>query len=816
MPNWLRDLRYAVRLLFRHRSATAVALLTLTLAIGATTAIVTIVDATLLRPLPFPNSDRLTSLARGYSEGVSRSVSAPKFLYWRAHGGHAFETIAAYQSVGTGFNLTGAGRPERLTGSRVTAEFFATMGVGPAVGRDFRADEDVPHAPKLVVLSHDTWVARFASRADLVGSAITLNDEPHTVIGIMPQGFAFPERIDVWTLFQFDPATLDRANYFEVVGRLKPGVSREQARAALVPVMSGFRQRHPQMAGELETIAVGALRDRLYGDVRTPLLVLLGAVAFVLLIACVNVANLQFAQAAERRQEIALRTALGASAAMVVRQLLLESVLLAAVGGLLGAALAALAVPALLAASPIAIARAGAISVDLRVLGLAAAISIGSGLLFGLLPAWQSTRTSLDAVLRSGGRRTTAGGGWMRGALVVSEVALALMLTIGSFLLVKSLTGLQQRHPGFAAEHVLTMKMSLPEARYGNGEALARVAERMEERLRALPGVQSAAITLSFPLQMGADMPFIIQGEYKPGTNEGVGEALYRPVGPDYFQAFQIPLRRGRRFDARDRRGALPVAMVNETAARKFFPGVDPIGQHIVVGQPYVPELADAAPRVIVGLVADARDLGIASEPAETLYIPLAQQNDAMTRLALRMMPTSVVVRAEGEPGAMTQAVKEALWSVDPQQPINDVRTMREIVRRSLGPQRFNTVLLGSLAALALLLAAVGLYGVISHIVGQQTREIGVRMALGATRGRVLGLFVRQALGLSVVGVAVGLAGAFAVTRLLRTMLSDISPTDPWVFTVAPTVLVVVAVAAALWPAARAARVDPATALRAE
>jgi putative ABC transport system permease protein len=817
MSAWLRELKYAARLLFRNRTATAVAWLTLTLAIGATTAIFTIVDATLLRTLPFPEGERLVAVARAYSEGVSRSVSAPKFLFWRANGGSAFERLAAYESLGSGFNLTGSGRPERLTGSRVSADFFAAMGVHPVIGRDFRADEDVPNGPKLVVLAHDTWITRFAARADLVGRAVTLNDEPYTVIGIMPAGFRFPERTGLWTLFQFDPATQERANYFEVVGRLKPRVTRDQARGVMAGVMTSFRQSHPGMAGDRESIAVGALQDRLYGDLRTPLSVLLAAVALVLLIACVNVANLQLAGASERRHEIALRTALGASAAVIVRQLLLESLLLAVVSGLSGAALAALAVPALLAASPLAVAQADAIHVDLRVLGFATATSLASGLMAGLLPAWQATRTSLDQVLRAGAKRTTGGSaGWMRGTLVAGEVALALMLTIGSFLLVKSLIGLQQRHPGFVADHLLTMKMSLPEARYARGEAVALMAERMEERLRALPGVKSAAIAVSLPLQPGPDLPFIIQGRYKPGTTEGVAEALYRPVGTDYFQALQIPLRRGRLFDGRDRRGALPVALLNETAARKFFPGVDPIGQHIVLGQPYVPELADATPRVIVGIVADVRDLGVAADPVEALYIPLAQQNDAMTRLAIRLIPAAVVVRAESEPGALTQAVKEAIWSVDPQQPISDVRTMREIVTRSLGGPRFNTVLLGSLAGLALLLAAVGLYGVIAHIVGQQTREIGVRMALGATRSRVVGLFVRQAVWLSGLGVAAGLAGAVVVTRFLRTMLTDISTTDPWVFTFAPVILVVVAIAAALWPAARAARVDPASALRAD
>ncbi len=818
MPVWLRDLRYAARLLLRNRTASVVAWVTLTLAIGATTAIFTVVDATLLRALPFPEADRLVQLGRGFPDGVGRSVSAPKFLHWRSAGRPAFASVAAYQSVASGFNLTGSGQPERLSGSRVSADFFATLGVLPAIGRDFRPDEDLPHGPKVVVLSHETWTARFAARSDLVGRTITLNDEPYTIVGITPRGFRYPDSVDLWTPFQLDPVSQERANYFEVVGRLKPDTTIERARGVMAGAMASFRQRHPDMADPREFIGVVPLRERLYGNMRTSLYVLLAAVGLVLLIACVNVANLQLAQTADRQHEIALRTALGARATVIVRQLLLESLLLALVSGVSGVAFAYFAVPMLLALSPLSAAEAARIGVDARVLGFVLAISIGAGFCFGLLPAWQAARTNLDHVLRAGATRTTGRGGrgWTRRLLVSSEVALALMLTIGSFLLVRSLTGLQRRDPGFTAEHVLTMKLSLPEARYARGEAVAQLAERVEERLRAIPGVRSAAIALSLPLQMGADLPFTIEGKYAPGSQTGIGEALYRPVGADYFQTLQIPLRRGRRFDARDRRHALPVAMLNETAARRFWPNADPLGQHIVLGQPYVPELADPAPRVIVGVVADVRESGIQRDLPEILYIPLAQQNDALTRLAIRLFPLSLVVRGEGEPGALTQATKEAIWSVDPAQPVSQVQTMREIVARSFGSQRFNTVLLGSLAGLALLLAAVGLYGVISHSVGQQTREIGVRMALGATRGSVLGLFVRQAVLLAGIGVIVGLAGAFGVTRFLRSMLTGISTTDPWVFVVAPSVLVVVAIAAALWPAARAARVDPASALRGE
>jgi putative ABC transport system permease protein len=816
MSAWLREIRYAARVLWRNRTATVVAFITLTLAIGATTAIFTVVDATLLRALPFPEADRLVQVARAYPD-LSSSVSVPKFLYWREQSRDAFAQLAAYDSLSPGFNLVGAGRPDRLIGSRVSAGFFSAMGVQPALGREFRAEEDLPNRAKVVILSHDLWLHRFDGRADLVGQAITLNGEPYTVVGIMPDGFGYPDKATLWTLYQFDPASQDRANYFEVVGRLKPGVALAQARAAMTVVGQTYGRSHPGTMGDHETVAVRPLRERLYGDMRTALLVLLAAVGFVLLIACVNVANLQLAQASERHHEIALRTALGASTWTVVRQLLIESLLLAAISGIAGLGVAYLGVPALLALSPIDVAQASAIGVDLRVLAFALALSLLSGIAFGLLPAWQAARPNLDQVLRAGARRTTSGsGGWLRRGLIAGEVALALILTIGSFLLVKSLAGLKSTSPGFVVENVLTMKVSLPEAKYGRGEPLAQFQERVEQQISALPGVHAAAMAMSLPLEMGPDLPFTIQGKYVAGTEKGVGEAQYRASGPEYFHALQIALHSGRLFDARDRRGTLPVAIINEAAAHEFWPGQNPVGQHLTIGQPFVPELADAAPREVIGVVADVHERGLGEKAPSILYVPLAQQNDALARLAVRLLPFSVVVRGEGSVASLTQATQQAIWSVDPAQPISDVRLMREIVSRSLGSQTFNTVLLGGLAALALLLAAVGLYGLISHLVGQQTREIGVRMALGATQASVLTLFVRQALLLVSLGIVIGIAGAYGLTRFLSSLLNGISTTDASVFVLAPALLLAIATIAALRPALRAARIDPSTALRAD
>jgi putative ABC transport system permease protein len=817
LGGYWRDIRYAARTLRKQPGFALAAILTLALAIGATTAIFTVVDALLLRSLPFPEADRLVQLGRAYPDGFGRATSVPKFMHWRTHGQQVFVETAAYGDLGSGFNLVGSGPPERLIGSRVSAGFFDVMGVHPSLGRAFRQEEDVPGGPRLVVLSHSLWTNRFGANRDIVGQAITLNSEPYTVIGVMPDGFRYPDVADIWTLFQFDPSSRDRANNFEVVVRLKPDTTVDQARAAMTVAASAVRQSMPDIMGDNETIGIRPLRERLYGNMRQPLLILLVSVGFVLLIGCVNVANLQLAQAAGRRHEIALRTALGASAWTVARQLLTESLLLAAIGGLAGLAIAYAGVPALLALSPVHVAYADSITVDWRVLGFALVVSLAAGVAFGLLPALQSARPNLDDVLRAGTHRMVGRTSrWTRRALVAGEVALALVLTIGAFLLVKSLAGLQATSPGFVVENVLTMKLALPEARYGNSKALAQFQEQVEERLASVPGVRRAAIAHILPLELGSDLPFTIEGKYVPGSQTGVGEAEFRPVGRTYFDALEIPLRRGRLFDARDRWGTLPVAIINEAAARRIWPDQDPIGQRITVGQPYVPDLADPAPREIVGIVGDVRESGLDADPPSVLYVPLSQPSEGYAAVGVRLLPFSVIVRGEGTVATLTRSVQQAIWSVDPQQPIADVRLMREIVSRSLGPQAFNTVLLGMLAALALLLAAVGLYGVIAHIVSQQIREIGVRMALGATKSNVLKMFLRQALLLVAVGIVVGLTAAFSLTRVLRTLLTNISPSDPWVFALAPALMLAVAVVAALRPALRATSVDPARALRAE
>ena len=813
-----RDVSYAARMLRKQPSFAIAAILTLALGIGATTAIFTVVDGFLLRSLPFPDADRIVQVGRLFPDGFGSSVSQVKFLHWRNEGQQVFVGTAAYNDLGTGFSMVGAAGPERLAGSLVTAGFFEVLGVQPVLGRTFSRAEDVPGGPRVVVLSHALWRNRFDGNRDLIGRAISLNTVPYTVIGVMPEGFRYPEVASLWTLFQFDPASQDRAHNFEVVARLRPDVTLEQAGASMAVVGERFRRTAPEaVIGDNETVGVRPLRNRLYGDVRQPLLILFAAAGSVLLIGCVNVANLQLAQAVARHHEIALRLALGASRWTIVRQLLVECLVLAGMGGVAGVALAYAGVPALLAVSPVRLPFAGNVAVDWRVFAFALAASLGAGLVFGLLPAWQSARLNLDGVLRAGAHRMIGHTSrWMRGALVAGEVALALMLTICAFLLVKSLAALHATQPGFVADHVLTMKLPLAEASYGNGRALARFQEQVEDGISTLPGVRAAGVAFLLPFQLDTDMVFTIEGRYVPGTDTGVGWAQHRGNSPGYFQAMQIPLRRGRLFTAYDRADSLPVVIINEAAAARFWPNSNPIGQRITLGQPDLPSLADPSPREIIGVVGDVREVALGERPSPTVYVPLSQQNDALAALVVRLLPISVAVRADAGAPELTRSVQQAIWSIDPQQPISDVRTMEEIVTQSLGSERFNTLLLGALAALALLLAAVGLYGVIARIVGQQTREIGVRMALGATRTNVIGMFLRQALALVAVGVVAGLLGALGLTRLLRALLTDISTTDPWVFALGPAVMFAVAVLAAVGPAMRGAGVDPASALRAE
>jgi putative ABC transport system permease protein len=821
----LHNLRFAVRTLLRAPGFTVVALLTLALGIGANTAIFSVVNGVLLRPLPYPQPERLVQLERGFKDGRSTSVSIPKFVFWRQHGGAVFSGVTAYEVVSSGFNLAGDGPPERINGSRVSRDFFPVFGRQPEIGRGFLPEEDRPGAPKVVVLSHELWARRFGADRGLVGRAVVLNGEPYTVVGIMPAGFHFPSAADLWAPVDIDPASRETANYLEVTARLKPGVSRQQAAAVLGVVARQYRALRPDDMDETETGLVVPLRDRLYGELRPALLVLLGAVACVLGIACVNVANLQLARGAARRREVAVRTALGAGAGRIFGQLLIESLVLAVAGGLAGLLLGFWILKPLVALSPmdtLGIPGSGGlppIGIDGTVLAFTFGLSLLAGLLFGLVPAVQTARANLREPLQENSTRSTGGarGALARRLLVVSEVALALVLITGATLLVRSFSGLTHTDPGFQPDGVLTVKLSLPAARYADPGALERFSRAVTERIGSVPGVRQAAIVSTLPLEPGPDLPFAIMGKWPGGdSQEGVGSAQYRVSTAGYFQVLGIPLARGRYLDAGDRPGGELVAVINETAARRYFPKQDPVGQRIHVGLPMTSELADPAPRRIVGVVKDVRETGLDEAAPPILYVPLGQIPPAVAALLVRLIPVSLVVKTDGSPASLTRQISREVWAVDPQQPISASMPMTAVVERSLGSRRFSTVLLGSLALLALALSSVGIYGVLSYLVGQRTREIGVRMALGATGRHVLKMVVGQGLTPVLFGVAAGLAGAFGLTRLLSSLLVGVSATDPTTFVLAPAVLTAVALLASAIPARRASRLDPLVALRAE
>jgi putative ABC transport system permease protein len=838
----LRDLRHAARGLARSPGFTAVAVLTLACAIGANAAIFSVVDHLLLRPLPLPEGERVVTLLRHFPEGDSDAVSEPKYFYWRDHN-RVFTAVAAFESLGSGFNLAGGGPPERIVGSHVSASFFDVFGARPALGRAFLAEEDRPGGARAVVLSDALWRRRFGADAAILGRRLRLGGEPYTVVGVMPPAFRFPARSELWVPFRLDPASQEPEPYLEVVARLRQGTSVTAAQAAMDVVTGQFARAFPRHVRKIEGIHVLALQAYLYGNLRPALLVLLAAVGAVLLIACVNLANLQLARAAARQREIAIRTALGAPRRRIVSQLLGESVLIAGAGGLGGLLLGAWCLRPLLAASPLTANRAVQVAVDGRVLLFTGGVALLSAVLFGLAPALQAARGGAARAALAAGSRTIAGGaatpggwrrrmagprggsgarhggggGWTRRLLVAGEVALALVLATTALLLARSFVRLLRTDPGFAPDHVLTVKLSLPEARYGSGAAIERFAVQLLPRVAALPGVRDSAMVSTLPLEDGPPVSFTIAGRYRGETSgEGVGVARYRAVTPGFFRALRIGGVRGRTFDASDRHGAALVAVINEAAARRYWPGGDPLGARITVGPPSTLAFADPAPRTIVGVVRDVREVGLDQQAPPILYVPVGQLADPMARILVQLLPMSLVVRATAELPGLAAQIERQVASVDPEQPVTEAAGMEKVLARSLAGRRFTAALLGLMSLLALALAALGVYGVISYLVQQRTREIGIRMALGASPSAVLRLVLRQGMTAVLLGIAAGLAGAAVAGRLLGGLLYGVGALDPVSFIAAPALLTLVALAACAIPAQRASSVDPLIALRAE
>ena len=806
MDTLRQDLVYALRRLCQTPGFTLVAVATLALGIGANSAIFSVVNAVLLRPLPYDEPDRLVRVWQTWKGKDAGVYSPPNFLDTAA-AASSFEGMAA--ADGGGVTLTDAGAPVRLEAASVSASFFDVLRVRPALGRAFTAEENDPGRSKVAVLGHSLWRDRLGADPSVVGRSIVLDREPHVVVGVAPQGFAFPEGTQIGRPLEYDERFRTKSRgawYLTVIGRLRPGATVASAGHEVAAIAAGLARQHPD-ANEGVGAAVVPLHTSLVGDVRTALLLLLGAVGLVLLIACVNVANLLLARVAARETEIAIRTALGAGRGRLLRQLLTESVLLGAIGGAAGVALAALSLDTLLALQPQGVPRLGEVGIDRTVLAFAAALSLATGLLFGVFPSLQMTRRATAQALREGSRGLLGGRGHrLRGSLVVGQIALAMMLLAGAGLLVRSFARLRAVDPGFRRESALTFRISLPETAYAEDSRRTWFHDELQGRLGALPGVLSVGGVTGLPLSgVQFDISFEVEGRPPlPPAQQPSMET--RVATPGYFATMGIPVGRGRGFEAADDGHAPQVVLLSEAAVRRYFPGEDPLGKVLKIGMGRG-EGKRRAGGEVVGIVGDVKELGLADEYPPEVYVAYAQY------------PTGsmdVVVRTAVSPRSLARSVESVVAGLDPQLPVARLATLDEVVARSISEPRFYVVLLGAFAGTALLLAALGIFGVMSFAVVQRSREIGIRVALGADPREVLRMVLGQALVLAGIGVAAGLLGALALSRAIAGLLFDLSPTDPATLASMAAALALVAVVASYLPARRAMRVDPMVVLRSE
>jgi putative ABC transport system permease protein len=810
MNTLLQDLRYGARNLIGNRSFAFVAVLTLALGIGACTAIFSVVNAVLLRPLPFPESDRIVAIQEYYSDGRSGQVTPANFLDWRAQN-QSFAEMAAFFTRSA--NLTGGSEPERMDLVTASASFFQILGIEPHAGRLFLpADEQAGHAP-VVVLSHALWQQRFGGDASVLGKTITLNGQNYTVIGVTPPGLQYPKEAEAWIPplrlvpelnAQVDVSQLRGFGYLSAIARLKPEVTLKQAQAEMEAITARLRQQYPE-TNSRRFDRVVALHTHLVGEIERALLVLLGAVGAVLLIACANVANLLLARTAARQREIAIRTALGAGRFRLIQQLLTESVLLAMVGGAAGLLLAWWGIDLLRALAPGDLPRVQETSLDLRVLGFTLAASLITGIIFGLAPAWQLTRAELQSYLKEGGR-SAAGGARrhrLRGLLVVAEVALSLVLLIGAGLLFRSFLKLQAVEPGFDPGEVLTMRVTPSGEKYRDTIEQRAFYDQAIKHLSSLPGVEAVGVVSTLPLSKGAVGGFQIEGRPQLPTSQWPG-GNYRVISPDYFRALGVPILHGRAFAARDTTSATNVVIINQSFARRNFEGENPIGKRISFARNQQGQWIWFE---IVGVAADVRSLELQKEPEPDFFATYSQVSSA---------GMSFVIRASAEPTSLAAAARNAIQEVDAQLPVSDIKAMEEIVYESIAQPRFNLLLLGVFASVAIALAAAGIYGVMAYTVTQRTQEIGIRMALGAQASDVLRLVVGQGMLLTLSGVGLGLIAARSLTHLMKSLLYGISAIDTMTFALIALLLTGVALAACYIPARRATKVDPMVALRYE
>jgi putative ABC transport system permease protein len=814
METLLQDLRYGFRMLIQKPAFTFIIVIALAIGIGATTAIFSVVNAVLLRPLSFNAPDKIMMVwnTEETEKADQFGVSYPDFIDWRERN-QSFEQLAAYST--RDFTMTGAGEPVRLRGAMVTGDLFPILGVAPRLGRFFLSEEDKPGA-RAAILSHRMWQQHFASDPQVCDKAITLNGQSYTVVGVMPAGFAFPVQndpvIDFWMTTAIlqegaAPLTVQRGNHaLEVIGRLKDGATLEQAQADMSAIAGTLGSQYPDTNSQFGA-RVAPLQNELVRDVRPALLILFGAVGCVLLIACVNVANLLLVRATTRQKEIAIRTALGATRLRVIRQLLTESLLLSFVGGVLGLLLAMWGMDLLIAIAP-GLPRAGEITIDAKVLGFTALIALATGIFFGIAPALQVSRTELTQTLKEGGRTSGAGAhrNRVRSMLIVFEIAIALMLLVGAGLFINSFLRLQKVNPGFDTNNALSFRIGLPDVRYPEAQQKIAFYKQLASRIESLPGVKNVAYTTALPLsgQRGG-VGFSIEGEPSIAGRPFPYDADYRTVSPGYFNAMGIQLISGRDFDERDETMSNPVVIINEMLAKRFFANQNPLGKRI--NPSFGIDNRGILMREIVGVVGNLKHSSLSAETQPEVYIAY-KQNPRPTMM--------FVIRANNDPNSLVAAIREETRSLDSLLPIYNVKTFDQYLSASVAQPRFNTLLLGVFAGVALILTIVGLYGVTSYSVTQRSHEIGVRMALGATSRDVLALIIKQGMGLTLTGVALGLVGAFALTRVAESLLFGVTATDPLTFIAVSALLIGVSIAACAVPARRATKVDPMIALRYE
>jgi putative ABC transport system permease protein len=815
----LRDLRFALRSLAKVPSFAAIAILVIAVGIGANTAVFSVINTVLLKPLSYPDPQSLVFLMNTGPQGSFPGANVPKFNIWHQQT-RIFEAVAAFDQAGAGLNLTGGNDPEQLQGVHVSVDYFRLFGAPLLEGRTFTAAEDSPNGGNVAVISYGLWKRRFGGNPNIVGTNIQLDGQPFLVVGVIGPKFVTETPADLWLPYQFDLNSRDMAHYFQVAARLKRGVTLQMANAELKLAADQFRSTYPGALGPKASFGVSSLQEVMVGDTRLSLLVLLCAVTFVLLIACANVANLLLIRATARQRELATRSALGAGRSHIIRQLLTESLAISLAGGFFGLIIGFIGVRLLLAMSPGGIPRIGpdgsAVSLDVHVLLFTLGISIFTGILFGLFPAITSSRINLASALKESSSQAGVGfrTGKVRSLLVVSEVALALILVVGSGLLIRTFMKLQAVDPGFDTHNVLTMAMSLSGQRFQSTAGVAQIIRDGTERLDNVPGVTKAAAACCLPLEGGFGLPFDIVGRPK-GNDPNSGGAGYLPISWSYFDVFKVPILRGRNFNEHDDGSAPGVVLINEAMAKKYWSHADPLNDRLLIGANMGPVFIEPA-RQIVGVVGDMRGNGLNRDPSPTMYIPMAQMPDKVTALNSRITPLWWIVRSPLESHPLAKPVSAALREASGGLPIAHIRSMDEIVVVNTSRQRFNMLLLAIFGASALLVAAIGIYGLMAYSVQQRTQELGIRMALGAQASTIRNMVIRQGMILAAIGVIIGVGGALWLTHFLASLLFEVKALDPIAFIATLLLLSAVAFVAVWFPARRATRVSPMAALRFE